>query len=190
MPQRSAVQIVFGILLLIFFSPSGVEAQRNDHLTKEEIELVSFNQELDKRIEIYVKAIERRFLSLNGTSSLSKKELKRLQKDSEKWGEIPNGSQTKLLSDIDRIIDEAISKIEDVADRNMKSDLLAVAVYKLSDSARSFIPRLEAVRDKSDSAREVAIANNAISLCQDVIAASSKLERPTKKKNKKKKKNS
>lgn len=174
-------------LVTITIVTSAASAQGKDHLTNEEIELVSFYQEIDKRMEVYAQAIERRFLVLNGTQSQSKNDLKDLKKDSEKWGELPKGSQTKMLSDIDNIIDEAISKIEDVADRDMESELLANAVYILSDSARTFIPRLEAIRDKTDSAREVAIINNAISQCSDIIEASAKIERPSKKKNKKKK---
>ncbi len=175
------------LLTLLIFSAAPVNAQRNDHLTKEEIELVSFHQEIDKRMEVYAKAVERRFLRLNGTRSLNKKELKSLKKDSEKWGELPKGSQTKMLSDIDKIIDEAISKIEDVADRDTKSDPLAKAVYILSDSAKTFIPRLKSIRDRSGEARERAIINNTISQCSDIIAASAKLQRPSKKKSKKKK---
>jgi len=179
--------VVATLLVFLVFSASQVSAQRKDHLTKEEIELVSFHQEIDKRMEVYTKAVERRFLRLNGAQSLSKKELKRLRKDSEKWGELPEGSQTKMLSDIDKIIDEAISKIEDVADRDVKSGLLAKAVYILSDSAKTFVPRLEAIRGKSKEAREIAILNNAISQCTDIITASAKLKRPSKKKSKKKK---
>ena len=179
--------LAFSLIISFFFSTE-IHAQRKDHLTKQEIELVSFYQEIDKRMEVYTKAVERRFLRLNGASSLSKKELKRLGKDSEKWGELPKGSQTKMLADIDKIIDEAINKIEDVADRDMKNGLLAKAVYILSDSAKTFIPRLKAIREKADGAREIALINNAISQCSDIIEASTKLERPSKKKSKKKKK--
>ena len=85
------------ILLGFLFVTPEANAQRKDHLTSQEIELVSFHQEIDVRMEVYTKAVERRFLRLNGTKSLSEKELKSLEKDTEKWGKLPEGSQTKML---------------------------------------------------------------------------------------------
>ena len=184
--------VIFALSIFIGFSfifnVNQAQAQRKDHLTNEEIELIRFHQEIDKRMEVYVNAIERRFLVLNGTGSLTPKELKRLKKDSNKWGELPKGSQEKILSDIDKILDEAINKIDDVAERDMKSDLFAKAVHILADGAKSFIPRLKTFNEKAQTTREKAVIISAVDYCNMIIEASSQVKKPSKKKKKKKKK--
>jgi len=57
--------ILHGALCGSLFLPNGsVSAQSRDHLTDQETELVRFYQELDKRIEVFIKAIDRRFAIL------------------------------------------------------------------------------------------------------------------------------
>jgi len=179
------IPFVFLSLIVVFLLlNTGVRAQRSDHLTSEEVELIRFNQEIDKRIGVYVRAVERRFLILKGNSELTRKELKQLKKETEKWGELTKTSRTQALGDIDKIIDEAISKIEDVADRDMKSKLLAKAIHILADSSRDFISRLSALADKTKNSRERAIISSAIENCNLIIEASGKLKRPEKEKKK------
>ena len=174
------------LIALFLGIPNELDAQRRDHLTAQEIELVQFFQEIDTRITVYSKAIERRFLSINGTDSLTKKELKRLKKDSEKWGELPKGSNPQLLSDIDKLLDEAITKLEDAFERNADKDLVTSAVFIMTDNAKIFIPRLENIGKKTKDSNEIAVIENAISQCKSIIEASTKLKRPSKKKRKKK----
>jgi len=142
---RARYFLLFTIVLGFLWIASPVEAfgQRNDYLTEKEIELIRFNQELDKRMEVYVKSINRRFMSLTGTESLSPGEIKRIEKDAEKWGKLPKGSQTKLLFDIQKILDEAIDKIDDVATRDAKSGLLPKALHILANGARTFVPQCD-----------------------------------------------
>jgi hypothetical protein len=80
-------------------------AQSREHLTAQEIDLVKETQILDKRIEVFIKAIDRRLMAMNGTAPGNAKQLK---KDAEKWGELPTGSRADLVSDIAKIFDEAI----------------------------------------------------------------------------------
>src|ERR1044072_3228132 len=100
------------LLLLLFVLPllfaQTVNAQR-DHLTPQEVDLVKEAQILDKRIEVFVKAADRRLMVLTGTQSANAKQLK---KDSELWGELPTGSHADLLGDIAGILDEAITNID------------------------------------------------------------------------------
>ena len=167
--------------------PSPAAAQRADHLTDEEIELIRDVQEVDKRMEIYTRAIERRLIAIEGTDGLSKDDLKRLEKEKDKWGELPEGPRTQLLSDIDKILDEAVNKIEDVAEHNEKSELFPVAVYILADYAKALEPRLAALRERAANSRDVAVLNSAIGQCEDIVEASSKVKRPDPKAKKKKK---
>lgn len=174
-------------LLIPVFAPTAF-SQRADHLTNEEIELIRDEQAVDDRMDIYTRAIERRLIAIEGTSSLSKDELKRLEKETEKWGELPAGSPSEIFSDINRILDEAVSKIEDVADRNAESKLFPFAVHILADYSKALVPRLEALKAKTASARDIALLNGSIDQCSDIIEASSKIEKPDPKDRKKAKK--
>ncbi len=173
------------LLTGLFIAASDANAQRRDHLTDEETDLIRFHQEVDKRMEVYIKAIERRFMVMNGTENLSPKQQKRVKKDLEKWGDLPKGDQTQMLEDIEKIIDEAINKIDDVASRDMKSKLFPKAVHKLADAARGFIPRLEKIASETKKDRELAVISSSLDYCRDIIEASTKVKRPEKGKRKK-----
>lgn len=189
MPQLTRAVMFFATLLL-FFLPQ-VSGQRADHLTNEEVELVRDIQEVDLRMEIYTRAIERRLIAINGTATLGKDELKRIEKETEKWGEIPKGKFSELLADIPRILDEAVNKIEDVAERNEESDLFPFAVYILADHCRMLPEALEKLRPRAAGPRDIALINSSIDQCADIVQASEKVPRPDPKdRNKKKKKSS
>ena len=100
------------------FCPISANAQpRRDNLTAEEIELIRDVQELDKRMEIYVKAIDRRLMVIDGDTS----QIKQIEKDKDKWGELPTGTRTELFLDIKNILQEAIDKVDDIADIDPKA---------------------------------------------------------------------
>lgn len=186
---RGAIFFILAASLTLLSFSSTTKAQRADHLTDEEIELIRDVQEIDYRMEIYARAIERRLLAINGTSGLDKDGLKLLEKETERWGPLPEGTFSSLLSDIPRILDEAISKIEDVAERNESSDLFPFAVYIIADYCRDLPPRLETLRSRASGARDFALINTALGECSDIVEASSKVPRPDpKERNKKKKK--
>ncbi len=180
---------VLGFLLFVFGAADSL-GQGSDYLTTEEIELIRFHQEIDKRMDVYVKAVERRFLSISGTQTLSATERKRLAKDAGKWGELPKGSRSKIVSDIELIVDEAINKIDDVASRDPESDLFKGAVHILAEAAETFIPRLKTLADQTQDARDRAVISTTIGYCNDIIEAAAKVRKPTRKKKKSKKKTS
>src|ERR1700687_4047538 len=66
-----------------FLINGSVTAQTRDHLTDQETELVRFYQELDKRIDVFIKAIDRRFAIING---MAPPPSKKLLKDEPEWG--------------------------------------------------------------------------------------------------------
>jgi hypothetical protein len=172
--------------LSFVFPPAGADAQRRrDHLTDQEIEIVRDVQEIDYRMLVFIKAIERRLVVLEGVDNLSADQVKKIDKEEDKWGELPEGTQTELLSDIDKILDEAINKIEDVAERDVESDLFPIAVYILSESAKNIIPRIEKFAENNENARDIALINSAVRQCSDIIEASSKVPRPDEKQLKK-----
>ena len=180
------VLAAFFCLTLIF--PASLNAQRRDYLSEEEIELVRDAQEIDLRIEVLTKAIDRRFLVLNNDQSQSKK----LEKDSDKWGELPKGTRSALLWDIERILQKAIDDIDDVAQhQKMDEKLFPKAVHKLAESCQEYIPKLRTQYDQSKDEKEKGTITGAIENCNQVIEASAKVPKPApKEKNKKSKKDS
>src|SRR4030095_17089654 len=114
------------ITICVIETSSG--AQARSHLTPQEIELVKEAQMLDKRIDVFVHASERRLIALNGSSAANAKQLK---KDSEKWGELPVGSRADLVGDLARILDEAITNIDAVSSRDARNPLLPKALRRL-----------------------------------------------------------
>jgi hypothetical protein len=171
------------LVLSVLFVITTVQAQRRDHLTENEVELVREAQQIDVRMKVFVKAIDRRLQVLNNDASQTKQN----EKDSDRWGELPTGTRQQLLTDIEKLLDEAISKIDDVAERDMKSDFFPIAVHTLADSANRFLPQLKSQFDKTDNEKERGSIIGAIDLCNQIIEASAKVKRETPKEIKKRK---
>jgi anaerobic glycerol-3-phosphate dehydrogenase len=169
---KNLVSPFFNTLLLlifsIFISAATVSAQPRDHLTLNEIELVRDVQELDKRMELYVKAIDRRLLVIKNDNS----QAGQIEKDAEKWGELPKGTRLELLLDIKKILQEAIDKIDDIAARDAKSELLPYAVHTLADGVRRFAPELEKFRDAATERREIGVIADSLDFSNQIIEAS------------------
>ena len=175
----------FAILILslfvsiqMFFTTSAF-AQRRDYLNELEIELVRDAQMIDLRTEVFVKAINRRFLVINNQPVTDDKKSK---KDSEKWGELPVGTRSELLLDIEKILAAAIDNIDDVAVRDKKSELLPKAVRILADGANRFLPQLKSQLDKTNDQKEKGAIIGAIDFCNQIIEASAKIPADAKKK--------
>jgi len=184
----------FAVLILSFFvsiqmfSPTSAVAQRRDYLNELEIELVRDAQMIDLRTEVFVKAIDRRFLVINNQTAIDDKKSK---KDSEKWGELPVGTRSELLLDIEKILAAAIDNIDDVAVRDQKSELFPKAVRILADGANRFLPQLKSQLDKTTDQKEKGAILGTIDFCNQIIEASAKVQKETtKEKNKNSKKNS
>ncbi len=188
--NRFRSKIIFTLGAILLLSVISVSGQSTDHLTDEEIELIRFNQEIDKRMEVYLKAIERRLVVIYGAQTLTDKERKNIEKDVENWGELPKGSTSKMLADIEKILDEAIDKIDDVASRDSKSDLFRSGVHTLADGVKPILPRLDTMLDNTKDPRDRAVISSAISYCNDIIEASQKVQKPLTDKKKEKKKRS
>lgn len=176
-PRLNGLLLVIFALFIVSHSTS---AQTRDHLTNEEIELVRDVQELDYRMEIYVKAIDRRFMVLNNDNS----QAKQVAKDSEKWGELPKGTHLELLADIKKILQETIDKIDDVAAREEKSELIPYAIHILANGAQRFIPELEKFQATATEKREKGVIADSLEFSNQIIEASAKIPKPTKKRKK------
>jgi hypothetical protein len=156
------------LLLIVTALPSLAMPQR-DHLTDQETEAVRLNQELDKRIAVFIKAAERRFSVLadptGAAAKVSKKEL-------ELYGPLPTGTRQQLLDDVARILDEAVDKIDDVALHDEKNPLLMKALKKLDEAAVRFLPQLKSIGEATSSKDERYAAERAAAQAQEIIEAS------------------
>ena len=208
--QKFLLLTLSAIFCAAILFPASADAQRRDYLTSEEIELVRDAQEIDKRIEVLVKAIDRRFLVLNKDDT----QFKQVKKDMDKWGELPSGSEIQLLGDIEKIIQKAVDDIDNlVSNREISDKVLRdgnnttdvdeevtkykikrnkkqfpIAVHTLADAARRYVPMLESWGEKTTDRRAKGAAYGAIQNCELIIEASAKVPRYTKKSKKKKKK--
>ncbi|MBK8464431.1 MAG: hypothetical protein IPL32_01240 [Chloracidobacterium sp.] len=182
-----------GIRILLYCSLFAVScslsahAQSRDYLTDEEIELIRDGQQIDLRIDILTKAIDRRFAVLKidvGGAKISSKE-------SDKWGKAPEGTRIELLADIKNILQKAIDDIDnlssrpdsmvidpDAKDKKPKgfSDLFPKAVRKLAAAAERYKAPLNAALETTKDEREKGILMDSIEMCTDIIASVSKLK--------------
>ena len=156
-------------------------AQR-DYLTPQEVDLVKEAQILDKRIDVFIRAVERRLIVINGSAAASAKQLK---KESERWGELPTGSRAELVSDIARIIDAAIDNIDDVSMHDERNPLIGKSLRKLSTSVNSIMTQLKPVSDQAKSEAEIASFEQLNEGAQSITEATAKLPPEVEKKAKK-----
>ena len=152
--------------------------QSRDHLTPEEVDLVKDAQVLDQRIDVFIKAADRRLQVITGVKIESTKQQK---KDSEKWGELPVGSRAELIGDIAKILDEAITNIDDVSAHDEKNPLIAKALRKLGVEATRIFDQLKQFREQANSDAEVANFEQLIENTQSIVEAANKLPPPVEK---------
>lgn len=164
------------LLLLLAFSAS---AQSRDHLTPKEVELIQDAQVLDQRIDVFVKAMERRMLVMSGAQPTQASHSNKPPKDEEKWGELPKGTRAELIDDIARILEEAITNIDDVSMHDEKNPLLAKALRQLAASATQIANQLTPIREQAKSAEELSSIEQALENAQSIVDAAKKLPPPS-----------
>src|SRR5215813_4187178 len=137
------------LLALAIFVPTA-RAQQRDHLTPQEVDLVKEAQALDKRIDVFIKAADRRIIVLNGGTEAAAK-TKQAKKEAELWGELPTGSRAELVSDIARILDEAITNIDDVSARDERNPLIGKSLRKLAQATNTIMEQLKPLSTQAKS---------------------------------------
>ena len=177
-------------LLVLFVGPGLLSQastlQKRDHLTEKEVDLIKEAQVLDKRIEVFIKAAERRLMVISGSTATNAKQLK---KDSERWGELPTGSRAELVTDIARILDEAITNIDDVSARDERNPLISKSLRKLAQSVNTIMTQLKPLSAEAKSEAEVASFELLNEDAQSILEAANKLPPEVEKKAKNKKQN-
>ena len=181
-------RIVLAISLVLFIGPTllsnAATLQKRDHLTAQEVDLVKEAQALDKRIEVFIKAAERRMMVINNSSAANAKQLK---KDAERWGELPSGSRAELVADIAHILDEAITNIDDVSSRDERNPLIPKSLRKLAQSVNTIMTQLKPLSVQAKSDAEVASFALLDEDAQSILEAAGKLPAEVEKKAKKNK---
>lgn len=173
------------VVTAVALPPRAQSFQARDHLNAEEADLVKDAQVLDQRIEVFVRAADRRLLVLTGAVDSTHR-----LKDSEKWGERPTGTRADLLGDIAKILDEAIANIDDVSSRDEKNPLIPKALRKLAAAVTRIFDQLRPmevqVRGDAEIARFEQLRENG----ESILEAAKKLPPPIEKKGKSKKEKS
>jgi hypothetical protein len=180
MTARLSILLLTFVAILVLCS-TALGFQAREHLTAQEIELVKDAQILDKRIDIFIKAADRRVLALNGTDATSAKQLK---KDSESWGELPSGTRAELIGDIARIFDEAITNIDDVSARDENNPLIPKALRKLAAAASRIVEQLKPAEAQAKGDAELNSFDQLTENAESILQAANKLPPPVEKKGK------
>ena len=170
-------RILFTLLLVVtMLFAHTANAQRRDHLTPQEVDLVKEAQALDKRIDVFIKAADRRLLVINGGAAASNPAMaKQLKKDSERWGELPTGTRAELINDISRILDEAITNIDDVSARDERNPLIPKSLRKLAQAVNTIMEQLKPLRGQIKTDTEIASFESLNEGAQSILEAATKL---------------
>jgi len=185
----------YSLLTLLAFAVlfSTAAGQRRDFVTEQEAELIREAQEIDLRVEVLTKFIDRRLAAANipGHTWTPPK------KNAELWGPEPTGSQSELLSDIKRLLQKSIDDIDDIASRpktaiegnEVGGKLFPKAVRNLSAAATRYKPIFQAELEKSKSNTDKGLLIQSMEFCDQIIEAASQVpaEEPKKEEPKKKK---
>jgi hypothetical protein len=162
---RRAASLLFAFCLCLSLTLTAA-AQRREHLTPEEIELVRDNQELDARTGVFIKAAERRLLAVTDPAGSAKN----APKEKEKWGEV-KGTRAQLFYDISKILDEAVVNVDDVAGRAPQSPLLRKSLYMLSEASARMLPALTKLRQDVQSEAEADQLDRALETAREITDA-------------------
>ena len=163
------------LLLSAMLFASTAVAQQRDHLTPQEVDLVKEAQLLDKRIDVFIKAADRRMFVIKGGTAATAPKDKQSKKDAEKWGELPTGSRAELVSDIARILDEAITNIDDVSSRDERNPLIAKSLRKLGTAVNSIMAELKPMSVQAKGDAEIASFELLNEDAQSILEAVTKL---------------
>jgi hypothetical protein len=159
---RRAASLLFALCACLSLAATAA-AQKREHLTPEEIELVRDNQELDARTKVFITAAERRLLAVTSPAESARN----APKEKEKWGEV-QGTRVQLIYDISKILDEAVVNVDDVAVHNPESPLLRKSLYMLSQATAKMLPELTRLREATRSEAEADQLDRALETAREI----------------------
>lgn len=185
-------RLLFSLALVVTVHGSVLTAlAQRDYFTDQEVEMVRDAQQIDQRINLLVKVIDRRFEA----AGIDVGGAKFAPKDAEKWGEL-KGTRGDMLLDIKRVLQKAIDDIDNVAahpdtlifdpadpDKKPKnfSSLFPKAVRLLAKAAERYKGPLQAALDVTKDQKERGSILDSLEMCDEIIASVAKLPAETKK---------
>jgi hypothetical protein len=173
-----------GLLAGMIFLAGSVQAQR-DHLTDAETDLIRYYRELDKRTEVFIKAVDRRFAIISGTAQPATKKASKEEPD---WGDVPKGTRAQLLDDVAGILDEAITNIDDVSRRDEKNPMISRSLRKLTTAVNGYLAKLNAMKTGITNPDEIAAIEHVGAQANQILEAGKNLPAAAPEAEKKKKK--
>ncbi len=183
--SKLLLNVTASLTLTLILCSVAAAFQTREHLTPAEIDLVKDAQVLDKRIDVFIKAADRRMLALGsgGGEAVSAKQMK---KDAEIWGDLPQGTRAELIGDIAGIFDEAITNIDDVSLRDENNPLIPKALRKLAAAASRIVEQLKPAEARAKSDAELSNFDHLTENADAILQAANKLPPPVEKKAKSK----
>ena len=181
LPPRIPGRLVLLAVVSLSFAAIAT-AQRRDHLTDQETDLIRYHQQLDKRIDVFIKAMDRRFAIING---LEQAKTKKIDRDEPEWGDLPKGSRAQLLGDIASILDEAINKIDDVSSRDEKNPLISRALRKLTAATNGYVTQVKTIASQTKDNDELSAIERILQNAEQIIEVGNQLPPPSADKKKK-----
>ena len=172
----------FGLLLAVLLSvlPVGVGgAVSRDYLTPKEEEQVKLAQIIDERIDVFIKAADRRLMVLMNPADAASRQT---AKEIEKWGELPKGTRVELIMDVANILDAAIINIDDLAARDEKNRLLPKALRNLAAASTRFQSQMTTMRGQTQDISEHRAIDQVLENVEAILDASARLPAEEKKK--------
>jgi len=186
------ISIVFvTAMFLVLATAASAQSSRRDYMTDAEIELVRDAQDIDLRVDVLIKMIDRRFLVLGVNVGGAKVP----DKETSLWGPAPTGSRIEMIDDIHKLLDKAIDDIDNVAAHPVKYDVnpnrsekqkkkdeqrFPDSMKHLAESARRYQPALKSLLDKAADEKEKGLIMASLESCDEVIAATTKIPAETK----------
>ncbi len=176
--------VVFLIpFVLLTLNAAELRSQTRDFMTDAEIELVRENQEVDLRIDVLIRMIDRRFAALGIVTEGPKSQ----KKVPENWGPEPTGTRFQLLTDVNRLIEKAISDVDSVAGRQPEKmvapkkgeSVFNKAVKALVNAANRWQPLLKKENAAAQTAQDeklYGITGASVEFCDQIIEAMAKLK--------------
>jgi len=172
------------VAVTVFCLPVAAQAPR-DYMTEDEVELVRDAQDIDERVIVLTKMIDRRFAALNvnvGGATVPAKE-------TSKWGPAPTGTKTELIDDIKKLLEKAIDDIDNVAmhpivysddkgrsekDKKKDAQRFPDAMRNLAASVKRYQPGLKTLLDSATDEKQRGLIMASLESCDEIISASTK----------------
>jgi hypothetical protein len=180
----TAIFALVGAAVFMTMAAVDGQAQRRDYMTEDEIEIVRDAQEIDLRIDVLTKMIDRRFsllgLDVGGWKPKNK---------NPRWGDEPVGTSFQLFDDINKLLQKAVDDIDMIVQRNelaiaenkMEGKLFPKAIRMLDAASKRYLPILKTASEKAENGPHLGAILGSIELCEEIIEAAAKLPTPAKK---------